>query len=275
MIYFAHDGSLHADWVGRYAIRLARHADPSRLIVLHVEEPDLDREAVAVKLSALERDAQAAGVAIEVHRARGGGYAVRGLLRQVPFGARLVCGTRARPRHLAWLAGSVAARLLDAGHAHVLAIRVAQPGLLGVPRDLLLPVTERPRALAAGGFLPLLGHDLAHVHVLHVHELSSLRFRSLPAEEAELLLGRARGVIGRVEQDLASVLPEAVRIDGSAVISDDTPKEILIAVGRLRTRLIFLGGSERSLPKRVVYGDPVEQILRASPCDVAVYRGPR
>ena len=38
------------------------------------------------------------------------------------------------------------------------------------------------------------------------------------------------------------------------------------------SRLVCLGASERSLPQRLAYGNPIERILRDAPCDVAVYR---
>ena len=57
------------------------------------------------------------------------------------------------------------------------------------------------------------------------------------------------------------------------VVSDDPPKEILIMAARLGSELILMGASERGLPHRFLYGNPIEQVLRRTPCDVAVYRG--
>ena len=65
------------------------------------------------------------------------------------------------------------------------------------------------------------------------------------------------------------------RVEGRAVVSDDVPKEIVIQANQLGARLILMHAARRSLPHRFLYGNPIEQVLRNAPCDVAVYRGPR
>lgn len=58
-------------------------------------------------------------------------------------------------------------------------------------------------------------------------------------------------------------------------LSVDAPKEILVHAGKLRSRLVCLEASERTLTGRLVYGNPVEEVLRDAPCDIAVYRASR
>ena len=78
------------------------------------------------------------------------------------------------------------------------------------------------------------------------------------------------------ERELAAI-PELahVQLDGHVVISDDVPKEIVIMAGRLRSQLIYMGASQRNLSERFFYGNPIEQVLRNTPCDVAIYHGIR
>ena len=64
-------------------------------------------------------------------------------------------------------------------------------------------------------------------------------------------------------------------MDANVVVSDDVPKEIVIHASRSKSRLIYLGASERNLTQRLWYGNPIEQVLREAPCDVAIYRGAR
>jgi nucleotide-binding universal stress UspA family protein len=62
-------------------------------------------------------------------------------------------------------------------------------------------------------------------------------------------------------------------VDAQVVVSDDVPKEIVITANKTRSRLIYLGASERNLTERFFFGNPIEQVLRDATCDVAIYRG--
>jgi hypothetical protein len=49
-------------------------------------------------------------------------------------------------------------------------------------------------------------------------------------------------------------------------------REVLLHAAKYRSRLICLDASERKLPSRLFYRDPIERVLRDAPADVAVYR---
>lgn len=277
VLCFAYDASVNGDWVSSYAIRLAAHAPDRRLQLLHVDEGKLGRAALDARLARIGHECALAGVAVEPHvvPVRHGVTATLLELVQPGPDSRLVCGTRARQRDFALLAGTVAAQLLRSAPFGVLAVRVVQPGLLGVPRRVLAPVEGHARGFAAGlGFLGLFAPDVDRLHVLLVASVERRRFRHMDHDAVERALGQGRGYVARVEREIAAALPRlASRMDGSVVVSDDVPKEIVIQANRHRSRLIYLGASERSLPARFLYGNPIEQVLREAPCDVAIYRG--
>ncbi len=187
----------------------------------------------------------------------------------------LVCGTRVRERKRGLLSGTVSERLLRLGHCNVLALRVVQPGLLGCPRRLLLPVSGHPRGFRSGlPFLRLFGPDIVQMHILFVCRVARWRFRMLSREAANQL--RQPGVIycGRVEQEIGEQLGLAASIvDANTVVSDDVPKEIVLAANKTKSHLIYMGASERNLTEQFFYGNPIEQVLRDATCDVAIYRG--
>ena len=276
MLVCAYDGSLNGDWVAHYAVRFAATTPERRLRLLHV----YDGRAAAdlpQRIARIADECALLGVGLEpeLHAAAGAAVAER-LLALVPRGpgTMLVAGTRSRPRNLAFLAGTVSARLLAADRCSVVAIRVVHPGVLGQPGRVLLPVAGHPRgARDALPLLRLLGPDLRQLHLLLVRELSRPRFRLLRPATARRLLDEGQDFVDRVEDEVrAALAPHASVLDASVVVSDDAPKEILVFAGKLRSRLICLGASERSLPRRLAYGDPIEQVLRDAPCDVAVYR---
>jgi nucleotide-binding universal stress UspA family protein len=277
MVLFAYDGSLNGDWVAHYALGFAAHSPERRLHLVHVREPDSGSD-IAGRVQRIATEAEVLGVALESEIVECGAESVvERLLAAVSRGSygMLVCGTRARPRNLAYLAGTVSARLLRDAKTPVAAIRVAQPGLLGQPRRLLLPLAGHPRGVAH--VLPLLrsfGSSIEHLHVLVVRELGHARFRLLGAAGAARELARGREFAARVERELSDALGAGLNLDTSVVVSDDAPREILVHAGKVRTGLICLGASERTLPERLVYGNPIEQVLRDAPSDVAVYRGP-
>ena len=276
MVVFAYDGSLNGDWVAHYAVRFAAQDPARRLRLLHIHDGSVAAE-VQRGVDRIAAECALLGVALDpVLQARGARSVAECLLGLVPAGpgSMLVAGARARPRNVAFLAGTVSARLLAAGRSPVVAIRVVQPGVLGQPGHVLLPLSGHPRGAAfALPLLRLFGGDLRRLHVLLVREVSRRRFRVLDEAAAEQLLAAGRAFLAGVEEDVRRGLaPLSCALDASAVVSDDAAREILVFAGRVRARLICLGASERGLPARLVYGNPLEQVLRDAPCDVAVYR---
>ncbi len=274
MLVFAYDGSLNGDWVAHYAVRFAANTPERRLRVVHVHDgaPEVH---LAERLARIAAECEIVGVEVESELVPGGrGHVAERLIQAVPAGATLVAGTRARPRGGALLAGTVSAKLLESADFPVIALHVAHPGVLGQPGRVLLPLSRRADPIEnAVPLLKLLAHDLHHVHVLFVRELSHLRFRLLGAEAAERLLVEGRAFLAPVEDALRQALAShPFALDSTVVLSDDTPREILLHARRHHARLICLAASRRTLPHRLVYGSPVELVLRAAPADVAIYR---
>lgn len=276
MLAFAYDGSLNGDWVAHYAVRFAANTQLRALRLVHVRENASDGY-LQERIARIADECKVVGVELEVELVeRGDADVATRLLGLVPEAATLVCGTRARPRNFAYLAGTVSARLLDAARFPVIAIRVVHPGALGQPGSVLLPLAGRPRSAAhALSPLRLVGDDLRYLHLLYVREVSRLRFRVLGSAAVESMLATGRAFLAPIEAELrAGLAPHRFGLDSSVVVSDDAPKEILLHAAKHRSRLILLGASERTLPERVVYGNPIEQVLRDTPSDVAVYRSP-
>jgi nucleotide-binding universal stress UspA family protein len=274
VIVFAYDSSLNGDWVAHYAVRFAANTSARKLRLVHVTDAAADAH-LRERLGRIADECKVLGVELETELAPTLGADVTArLLELVPKGATLVVGTRARPRNLAFLAGTVSARVMAAGRFPVVAIRVVHPGVLGQPGSVLLPIADRPRPAAnALPLLRLLGQDLQQLHVLYVRELSRLRFRVLGTQAAERLLTEGRALVAPIEDELREGLePHRVELDSTVVVSDDAPKEIVLQAGKHRSRLICLAASKRTLPERMVYGRPIELVLRDAPSDVAVYR---
>ena len=272
MIYLAHDGSLNDDWVARYAISLARTDAAHALVVLHVKDGAVPPAAWDQKLARLKAECADAGVAATAEIIPRQGSVFESLTARLPESSDtyLVCGARVRGGERGFLAGTVSSALMRWEHCNVLAVRVAQPGLLGSPGRVLLPVGGHRDGLRhAIPYLRLLAPMLKQVHLLRVTAnggTSKQKREATRTEGMRDLVSAERELI-----ETAGLAPEL--LDASVVAADSVPGGILVAASRLKSHLIFMEAARRDLGERFFFTNPLEQVLRDSPCDVAMYRG--
>lgn len=191
MIILAHDGSLYSDWVARYALNFAAAENDRKLLALHVVDGKTNRELVTVKFAQLETVCASQDIEFipQLLPLNNGVY--RSLRHAIPpaADALLLCGTRIKAKRQAFLRGSVAEQLLRNHQCPVLALRVVQPGVLGSPHNLLLPLAGHVSGFArVWPIFQRLAVRLQRVHLfrsLHVHHL---RHAYLNPNRQQLLL---------------------------------------------------------------------------------------
>jgi nucleotide-binding universal stress UspA family protein len=278
MIILAHDGSLYGDWVARYAIRFAAAEADHKLLLLHVSDGRIEESVAKVRFEHLAEECTAVAVHYyqellllesSVHRA---------LRQATPHDqdALLICGTRVKPRRQAFLTGSVAELLLRSHQCPVLALRVVQPGLLGLPHDLLLPLAGHSAGFARlEPILRRLAPQLRKLYFLHALAINPLAQPHLSPARQDQRLRVGHHYLDQVCAKLAEGLgPPAFAIDRRVLLTADPVHQILVEASRLKAQMLLLGASERSLAHRVFHGQALERILRETPCDVGIYRGP-
>ena len=278
MIILAHDGSLYGDWVARYAIRFAATEADRKLLLLHVIDGRIETAIAENRFARLSEECADAGVICHRELLPLGHSVHRTLRQATPHDptALLLCGTRLKPRHQAFLAGSVAELLLRSHQCPVLALRVVQPGLLGLPHDLLLPLAGHPNGCdRLEPILRRLAPQLRKLHFLHALPVNPLVQPHQGAARREQLRENGHRYLDGMHGYLAAklVLPHC-SIDRQVLIAADPAHQILVEASRLKAQMLLLGASERSLAHRVFHGRALEQILRDTPCDVGIYRGP-
>jgi nucleotide-binding universal stress UspA family protein len=275
MIILAYDGSLNGDWVSRYAMRFASHVG-SALSVLHVQDGSVGDDQLHVKLQRMERECRALGVECfsEIYPVDQSVYFT--LLRHIPVGPGniVVCGTRVRSRQRRFLSGTISEKLLRTGHFPVLAMRVVQPGLLGTPRDLLLPLAGHPRGFeAVWPFFRLLLPEVDKVFLLRCMQVNTLRLPHLSAARRSAMRQVAERYLTEVGEEIQHRRRGATfRLDWRVAICDDWVQEVLVHACRLKVRMLLLGATERPLGHRLLHGNALERVLHDTPCDVGVYR---
>lgn len=276
MICLAYDGSLNGDWVFRYALRFAAHAPEKALSVFHVACPGSDGRELDEKLERMARECRELEVEPLI-RVLEGPDALSSLVSALEPDPQslVVCGTRVRSRHQSYLAGTVAEKLLYRGRFPVLALRVVHPGLLGNPHRMLIPLAGHPRGFrAAWPFLKLFLPDVTTLHLMRGMPVHHLRHPHLSSEDNRRLLEQGRGFLHSIREEIIQSveLPE-LHLDCRVVVCDDWPAEVLLHASALKAQMMLIGASERSAARKVLRGNPVERLLRETPCDLGIYRG--
>jgi len=278
MIILAHDGSLYGDWVARYAMHFAADEADRKLLLLHVLDGRIEKSIAEARFAHLADSCTESGLTYHQELLAPQPSVHRALRQAIPYDptALLVCGTRVKPRRQAFLTGSIAELLLRTHQCPVLALRVVQPGLLGLPHRLLLPLAGHLDRI--GRFWPILQRLAPQLHFLYflrtvpVSDLTQ-PFQS-PAHQNQLLL-ESENYLDRICAELHErITAPPFTIDRRVLVSSDWAHQILIEASRLKSQMLLLGASERSLAHRVFYGQKLEQVLHESPCDVGIYRGP-
>jgi nucleotide-binding universal stress UspA family protein len=277
MIILAHDGSVCGDWVSRYAICFSDAEPDRRLLALHVLDGKSNPEIIRAKFERLKQECQNFGIDFISQFIPLGKSVHRSLRQAVPHDpqALLICGTRIKPTRNAFLRGSVAERLLRMHQCPVLALRVVQPGLLGSPRSLLLPLAGHSGGLAR--VWPILQRLLPHlssVQLLRVIQIHSSRESHLTQSAGRTLRHEAQLYLDRICTELTENIQEpAFQLDRRVTLAPGWPIDVLTHASRLKVQMMLLGVSERSLAHRVLHGVGLERVLLDTPCDVGIYRG--
>ena len=275
MLYFAYDATIHGDWASHYAVRLALHHPSQTLNLIHVDEGRLSPDQLDTRMHLLADRCQMVGVTLNIHREPVRASVFDQLDALVPTGPEtyLLCGTRAHQRSLGYITGTAVERLLLARRRNVMAIRVLQPGILGCPASILVPVRGMPEGFAYGmPFLKLLVPDVTNLRLLMIKEVTPFAFRRLSHENSQRLHEEAAAYVQGIAAEIGKQFDVSkTHIEHETGVSDDVPKEIVICANRAKSQLIYLGASSRNLRDIFVYGNPIEQVLRNAPCDVGVY----
>jgi len=276
VIILAHDGTIYGDWVARYAIRFAALGD-RKLLVLHVLDDKVSQEIVEARFNDLARECNSFNVEFLPQHLPVGPSVYRTLRQAVPLDpdALLVCGTRVKPRRRKYLSGSISEKLLRMHQCPVVAFRVVQPGLLGNPHDLLLPLAGHRHGYAqVDPIIARLGPHLRSLHMCRVMQINPLRHPHLSRDSEVLLKKRGYAYLADFRNEMEEALgPLPFRCDQRVMIATDWASEVMLQASRLKSQLMLLGLSERRLAYRVFHSAAIERILHETSCDVGIYRG--
>ena len=273
-IHVADDGSEHATWILHYALRMARHLQPPHVQVLHVREVgDGSGQARRERLQAI---AERHGVSLE-HRELGPAKDVSAALAEAlrPGDEDVVLvGFRAHAHTRGLAVGTVGHALL-ARHDHsVLAMRVVEPGNMGLPRILAVGISESAQLSARlAPAIELFAPDLHELWLLRVLEVQQRLLGLLSYERLEALQRDGLATLEHMAATLREQLGEHMpRTELHASVAQGWPSQLVIDAHRMHAHLLLIGASDHLLPTRFALSNPLEAVLANAACDVAVFR---
>jgi nucleotide-binding universal stress UspA family protein len=265
-ILAAADGSLNAHAAARYAIALAQ-ACAANLFVAGVITPQMtatDEGALAQSAAGLVSEAEASRVSTRLLIERGEVIKTLDRLVRTHHIDLVMTASRREDVEQRYFLRSVPQRLMAALSSSLIIVRVRHLGMLAHPRHILVPIIGGSWNHAERIYLVsrLATHYHAQVIVFHALEQSRRRGQAVPHEAG------ARRVRAFVEHLCDEGVAPQLRIVTGQLVGEVIMQE----AARHRHDLIVMGASHRSLFAQWRRGNPVEEVMQRTPCDLFVCR---
>jgi len=260
----------NSEWAARYALGLARVCG-ARLTLVFAAAPGTSREVIYRAEAALERlflEASAQGVAVEsVVKAGEPVRAIRELVADQEVDLAMAA-TRREDLSRRFFLRTLARELMLKLPCSVALVRVVHPGRVH-PRRLLVPFRGRISKLEERAYFvaQLAGAYEASVTLFHAPRSLPGFFRGrrhLEPEEREAHVPRDMEKFSECLQ--RGQIAHDKRLGHGAVAT-----AITLEAAARRTDLIIMGASGRGLMESMIWGNPVEKVLRETPCNLIIF----
>jgi len=268
-ILTAVDESLNAHVAARYAMALAQACGATMFVagVLTPTMTDADEGAMAQSAGSLVSEAEARGVPAHLLMERGEVVKTLDGLAHTHHIDVVMTASRRRDVEQRYFLRTVPQRLMAVLDCALIIVRVVHLGVLAHPRQILVPVLNG--AFDHAERVYLVSQLAAHFHakLIVFHAIEEARRRGQPVPQA----AGARRVGTFVERLRETGTEPQVRIVTGPLVGEAIMQE----AARHRHDLIIMGASQRSLFTKWRRGDPVEEVMQRTPCDLFVCRSRR
>lgn len=259
----------NSELAARYAISLAR-ACRAKLTLIFVSAKGMDLGSIRQAEAALERlflEASAKNLEVESIIKRGDPYRqISAVVREQEIDLAF-SATRREDVSRRYFVRTVARKLMLNLPCSVALVRVVHPGQI-FPQKILVPYRGRPahpeeKAFFVGKLAEAFG---AAVTLFHAPEPISRFFADLrrgkPPEPEKHISHEIERFISYLEQ---------YRISPRKRLGHGPPgRAITVEAALQRNDLIIMGASERGLWESLISGNPVEEVLRETPCNLII-----
>lgn len=281
MIYLAYDGSINGDWIAWYAINLAHRDSNRKLHAICVNTDEINIDEIHIKTEQLKKVCADVGVEFTLKLISSSGFGVEGVFNDIAANVTpgpetlLVCGARLQSGNKGYILGSVAEKLLSDKKFSVVAVRVTQPGILGAPRRLLVPVGGKHKGIIIGAeLIKRMAKNIERIDLLHVAPAKRQTINQLFNAAARAVASDGWEVMHGLDAEFSRLSGvDKSKIYLNFQTSDNWADEVIISANRHKTHLILMEASVKDLQSRMMYANQIEAVLRNAPCDVAIYRG--
>lgn len=268
-ILTAVDGSFHANITARYSFVLAK-IFKAKLFVATVLNKNISEKG--------EHDAEKNLEKI-LHEGREQGLNIEGIIMSGDVVGSInefvknnaidmvISSTRRPHKENRFIVKSITSRLMSKLQCSVIGLKITHPGRSINPGKILIPVIgdgymDKERADIAEAFAKV--YD-SMITVFHVVEIKDSLTKKLDRRELELITVSAERHVSSFIEELRK---RGVTVTEKIVTGKTAREEIISEASHHKYDLIIAGATTRNIIKRIVSGNPVEEILRDTPCDV-------
>lgn len=262
---------INSEVSARYAMQLAR-ATGARLYICYIAEKGIPEKSLEAAEDAAKRLFNSAkDLGIDTESVFGTGRPVD-KIREFAVSEKIdiaFIATRREDVYRRFYAGTVARRLLVSLPCSVALVRVVHMGRIS-PRNILVPLKARIAHINERSyFTAMLANAFsAGVNLFHTTKPITKFFHGeidlTPLEWGSRLPHDLLRFIGRLEG--YGIVHEKRLMPGRA------GRDIAIEAASKRSDLIILGASERSLLNTLLRGNPVEDLMRRTPCNLIILK---
>jgi nucleotide-binding universal stress UspA family protein len=261
----------NSEIAARYALTLARTAR-AKLFLVFVAQGKIEKDKLRHAESALERLFLSAGnYGVEVESSIESGEPVRKIYELVKeHGIDIVFNaTRREDVKKRFFVKTIARQLMMELPCSVAMVRVVKMGGIHL-KNILVPVRDRISYLEERAYFvaKLAEVSDSSVTLFHLHKPITSFFRG----EIHLTpFQREKQIPKDVEEFRTHLKKYKIPYERKTGLGS-VARAITIEAAHRRNDLIVMGASDRSLLSSIVKGNPVENVLRETPCNMIIFR---
>ena len=269
-ILAAVDGGFTAESAAKYAILIAEHCD-AKLYLIFVITKNLDEKYVTLGRLSVER---------LVNYARSRGIEADGQIIQGPVVEIIksivenhnidlvISSTRHKDSKSRYFVRSISQKLMRSLSCSMIVIKVTHPGKTLHIQKILVPVMIGSYHAEERAYLISKLDSKARIRVLRVEKTSRTSALLTTHDEKLRLRSMGRELLQPLAKELSNYdIPADMYVDMAPNYAEAVLKNA--AAGHFD--LIIIGATNKDIIRQIVQGNPVEEILRKTSCDVIIW----
>ncbi|MBN1134181.1 MAG: universal stress protein [Methanosarcinaceae archaeon] len=265
------DGGFAAESASKYAILLAKHCD-AKLIALFMITKDQTDDETSRGMRSIERVIEWGKVeGIHVEGITEHGPVVQSIkhIAEIENVDLVLSSARHEDRKHRFFVRSISQKLMASLSCSVLVVRVAHPGKAMHLSKVLVPIRKGARHEAERAYLTSkLVDKNGKATVLRIEKMAGARSLLLSDEEKHRIREEGRREL-KPFIDLLSGYKASSEI--SVKFAPKAMDAVLKKAASGHFDLVLLGATKQEILRQIARGNPIEEFLKRTPCDVIVW----